>query len=170
MAPLFKSVAIPLMDSHLCSFLASVEAPHPCEHRATCGCSLHKLQITDNEYQIIQHLLSTATTWFTSAYHNCPSILIFVHVLQPLDLVMTQQLFIRMHHQRHLVVKCCTKTALPDDNSNDLTACYLLKQQPLSKSSPNALHMCSCHPLTISSPTSFYLKKKTIEQITYCTV
>ena len=110
---------------------------------------------------------SNHTVHFYLSY--LPSILIFVHALQPLDLVMTQQLFISMHHHSHLVVECCTKTALPDDNSNDLTACYLSKQQPLSKSSPNALHVCSCHPIKISSPTS-YKKKMTIEQITYCTV
>jgi hypothetical protein len=42
-----------------------------------------------------------------------------------------------MHYLGHLVVKCCTKTALPDDNQRDLTACHLPKQQPLSKSFSN---------------------------------
>jgi len=69
MAPFFKSVAIPLMDSHMCSFLASVEALHPCDQ-----CYMQVLSpqipITDNEYQTIQHI-STVTTWSISAYDNC---------------------------------------------------------------------------------------------------
>lgn len=61
-----------------------------------------------------------------------------VHALQPLDLVMTQQFFTNMHDWSHLVVEWCTRTT-PSDNSHDHTACYSLKQQPLSKSFQNGL-------------------------------
>ena len=57
-----------------------------------------------------------------------------VHELRPLDLVMTQQFFTGMTDQGHLVVECCTTTAL-----SDLTTCFLPKQQLMSKSFPNAL-------------------------------
>jgi hypothetical protein len=34
--PFFRGAAILLTDSHLCSFLATVETPYPAEHSATC--------------------------------------------------------------------------------------------------------------------------------------
>ena len=40
---LFRGVMIPLMDNHLCSFLATVEAMHPVEQSTVL--SLHRLQI-----------------------------------------------------------------------------------------------------------------------------
>jgi len=42
---LFRGVMIPLIDSHLCSFLATVEAMHPVEHSGVQVLSLQKLQI-----------------------------------------------------------------------------------------------------------------------------
>jgi hypothetical protein len=49
--PFFRGVAKLLMDNHLCSFLANVEALYPVEHSAAGRCSLHRFQITDDEYQ-----------------------------------------------------------------------------------------------------------------------
>ena len=34
--PLFRDVVIPLMERHLCSFLATVQVPYPTEHSASC--------------------------------------------------------------------------------------------------------------------------------------
>jgi hypothetical protein len=91
-----------------------------------CALSLPPLKLRTVEHRC---LLST----------NCrqPTI-----ALRPLDLVMTQRLFIGMRDKGHLVVECCTKTALSDDNPRDLTACYSPKQKPLSESFPNALRQC----------------------------
>jgi hypothetical protein len=44
-----------------------------------------------------------------------------------------------MHDYGHVVVEWSTKTMLSNVISCNLTACYLPKQQPLSKSLPNAL-------------------------------
>jgi hypothetical protein len=52
---------------------------------------------------------------------------------------MMQQFFTGTHDLGHLVVECHTKAMLSNDNSYDLTACYLLKQQRPSKSLLNAL-------------------------------
>jgi hypothetical protein len=38
--PFFRRVAIPLMDSRLCNFLATTEAPYPDEHITACRCFL----------------------------------------------------------------------------------------------------------------------------------
>jgi len=38
--PFSRDVAIPLTDSHLCSFLSTVEAPYPVEYSAVCRCFL----------------------------------------------------------------------------------------------------------------------------------
>jgi len=52
---------------------------------------------------------------------------------------MMQQCFTGMHDQGHFEEKRYTKTALSEDKQHDLTACYLPKRQPMSKSLPNAL-------------------------------
>ena len=62
------------------------------------------------------------------------------HVLWPLCLVMMQQCFTDVHNYGHLVMKCCTKTTLPNDILRNLTASYLLKQQP-------PVQIISKHPL-----------------------
>ena len=66
-----------------------------------------------------------------------------VHELRPLYLVMSQQFFTGMTDKGHLAVECCTTTSLSDDNSQDLTTCYLPKQQSMSKPFPNALRIAS---------------------------
>jgi hypothetical protein len=38
--PIFRGVAISLVDSRLCGFLATVEAPYRVEHSAVCRCFL----------------------------------------------------------------------------------------------------------------------------------
>ena len=38
--PFSRDVAIPLTDSHQCSFLSTDEAPYPVEHNAVCRCFL----------------------------------------------------------------------------------------------------------------------------------
>jgi len=56
-----------------------------------------------------------------------------------------QQFFTGIQDWGHLVKECYTSTKLSDDNSRDLTSCYWLKHQPLSKSFLNAL--CKLHYL-----------------------
>ena len=38
--PFFSGIVIPLTDSHLCGFLANIEAPYPVEHNAAHKCFL----------------------------------------------------------------------------------------------------------------------------------
>jgi len=45
--PFFRGVAVPPMDSRLCSFLATAEALYPVEHRASCSAPSTKPQIID---------------------------------------------------------------------------------------------------------------------------
>lgn len=139
---LLRGVATPILDNHPCSFLATVEDLYPAEHSAACRC-----------------FLSTNCTWLTMniwwfntflPQEPCgpsqPMKISFhfatlVHVLWTLDLVTTWQFFTGMHNKDLFLVEWCTKTVLSGDNLYDLTACYLLKQQPLSKSFLNALHI-----------------------------
>ena len=52
---------------------------------------------------------------------------------------MMQQSFTGMDDQGHLEEERYLEIALSEDKQHDLTACYLQKQQPLSKSLPSAL-------------------------------
>lgn len=70
----------------------------------------------------------------------CLPFMTLVHTLWPLELVSMQQFFIGMQNYGHLVVEWCTKITLSNDNLHHLTACYLLKQQVMSKSLLNTLH------------------------------
>jgi hypothetical protein len=67
------------------------------------------------------------TTWSISAHGNA-----FHSALPPIDWITAEQFFTVKHDWSHLVVECCTETALSDDNVSDVTACYLAKQQLLS--------------------------------------
>jgi len=91
----FRRVAIPLIDSCLCSFLATLQAPF--EHSAAGRCYF-STNCRYDEYPTVQRLLYAETTWSNSAHDNdlpfwdfCPC------ALWPLDLVMMHQVFRGMH-------------------------------------------------------------------------
>ena len=96
--PFFSGIVIPLTDSHLCGFLANVEAPYPVEHNAvrmcflSTNCRLLRMNIWDFNAFFPQKPHGPSLPWLTALHFATPA-----HALWPLDLVMTQQLFTCMH-------------------------------------------------------------------------
>ena len=53
------------------------------------------------------------------------------HALRPLHLVVMQQFYADLHVSGHLVMECCTKTTLSNDNLHNLTACWqIISEHP----------------------------------------
>ena len=114
-------------------------AAHPVEHGAARRFLLPTvLQKPDDEYLTVWRLLPTVTTRSISAHPNAFNSAALLHELPPLLLIITQQFFTGLHVWVHLVVQCCTKTALFDDHWRHLAACYLPKVQLLSTLFTNA--------------------------------
>jgi hypothetical protein len=87
-------VTIPPTDSHLCTFLATVEAPYPAEHSAACRYFLitNCRQPTLNIWRCKAYLTHEArgpSLPMINAFHFATPL----HALQPLGLVMMQQFF-----------------------------------------------------------------------------
>jgi len=66
MEPFCRSIVIPLVDSHLCSFLTTIEPSYPVEH-----CCLQLLFL--NKFRIIDEYLTVLTSSFHRSHvvHFC---------------------------------------------------------------------------------------------------
>ena len=129
-----SGAVVPPMDSRLHGSLATVAAPYAAEHSTVCNgflstnCRWPAKNIRWFNTVFPQEssgpslpTLIASTVRFLSTHFNHQ------------DLEMMQQLVSGTHDYSHLVVQRCTVTKLSDDNLYDLTACYLLQKQPLSK-------------------------------------
>jgi len=96
--PFFRDVAITPTHSHLCTFLATVEAPNPAEHIAVRRCFLitHCRQPTLHIWRcnafFTQEPRGPSLPMINAFHFATP-----VHALWPLDLVMMQQFLTDVH-------------------------------------------------------------------------
>jgi hypothetical protein len=119
--PLFRDVVITLMESHLCSFLATVEVPY------SMNAAFHAGTFSPQG----PHRPSLPMTITSQFCDSCPC----ASTTRFGDTAVLH----RLHDHDHLLEERFTVTTLSDNNSHNLTACYLPKWQLLSKSFPNAL-------------------------------
>jgi hypothetical protein len=120
MEPFSRTVAVPPKDNRLCGFLGTNETPCPFELRAAFS-----PQTVDNR-QMSDGLTPSFDWNHVIAFHfpGPPTT----------RLGNDAAVFYRLAQLSHLEEKFCTKTALSDDYS----ACFSTKQQPLSKPLPKA--------------------------------
>lgn len=118
MEPFCRSIVIPLVDSHLCSFLTTIEPSYPV-WTLLLAVAVSQ-QISDNWW-----ISDSFNTFFPQESRGAFLLMItfhlvtLVHVLWPLDLVET-----------HQVSQACTTRAIWWWIAVlDCTACYLLKCQ-----------------------------------------
>jgi len=96
--PFFRGVAIPPTDRHLCSFLATAEAPYPTEHSAACRYfqSTNCRQPTLNIWRC-NAFPYTGTTWSTFAHDNRLPFFNSCPCTRPPHSVIIEQLIRDMH-------------------------------------------------------------------------
>jgi len=129
-----RCIVILLVDSHLCCFLTTVEPSYPDEHSVACRCFFStNIRWLMNIWQFNAFFPQEPRGAFLLmriTFH----LVTLVHVLWPLDLVVT-----------HQVLQACTTRAIwwwnavlgytiSDSSLHSLTICFLLKCRLLFKS------------------------------------
>jgi len=151
-APFFSGVAIPLADSRLYSFLATVKLHTKLNTVLFAGAfspqtASNRPWIYDGVTPLfLQNCVVRLCPW------QSPSILRLSPCASTTRLGKDTAAFIDLHDYRHLVVECCAKATTSDDNWSDPTAWYLPKRQHVSESFPKAIfvyfpsaHHFACH-------------------------
>jgi len=79
--PLFRGAKIPLVDSRLCCFLATAEAPYPVKHRAACSDLFTKLHINDGCASTTGYgyYAATGVIWWWNAVLRLHYLMIICH-------------------------------------------------------------------------------------------